>query len=441
MHKEDHPTQERIQYYLVRIFTYPLSFFPYAALHLLGHFLGYLAFYFLKTFRKRTLSNLALAKDLKLNEKELIKTAKKTFQNLAITILEYPKLAREKDFSKLIICQNPEKAEALHKQKKGLIFFCGHQANWEVLFLDGNLRMKGIAIGKPFRNKRLYKWITSIREKTGGMIVPPEKALKEGLRGLKSGKFLGIVGDQGMPESEYAFPFLGRRAYTSTAPALLSYKTNSPIIVATTQRHKGKYYIKYSEPIFPDLKQPLEKETIRLMDASLKLLQASILEKPHQWLWQHNRYKQQTLKTLYRAYRFESIAIVLPEEKKAFDNLILHLPTLKKIYAKDFILLFIPQKYAHLNPIEVEEIIPYASSDELLKKEKEYRPKLVFNFSGKEEISKHFLKLSTLKVFTFADLKQIAGQNQPDKKITTPSEIFAAALCRTKTLKSFVETF
>ena len=233
--------KEKWIYYLLRVLTYPSSLMPYSWLHRLGKLLGTVAFYFMRDYRKRALSNLALANDLSLSQKELIYYAKKSFQNLAINCLEYPKLAREKDFSHVIECENPEIAGELYKQGQGIIFFCGHQSNWEVLFLDGTTRMDGIAIGKSIKNKKLYNWIVSIREKNGGKIIAPRNAVREGLRALRKGAFIGIVGDQGMPDSGYSFPFLGRRAWSSTAPALLSYKTNCPIIFAATRRVRGGY--------------------------------------------------------------------------------------------------------------------------------------------------------------------------------------------------------
>jgi KDO2-lipid IV(A) lauroyltransferase len=287
-----------------------------------------------------------------------------------------------------------------------------------------------VAIGKPFHNKKLYAWIQSIREKTGGQMIPPNLALKQGLKSLKAGRFLGIVGDQGRPESNYAFAFFGRRAFTSTAPALLAYKTNSPILVATTVRKKGRYYIRYSDPIFPNLQAPLEKEVPRLMDHCLALFQASVQKNPDQWLWLHNRYKQQTLQTLYRDYRFDCIGLVLPEEPEKIERLLEPLKILKQIYDKAFLILFMPEKYRHLNPIEVEELIPYATLKKPLKKE--YRCKLVFNFTENESLSKHFLKLSALKVLTLPELKNIALRHYPKQAfcLENPAEIFLKALCR-----------
>ena len=69
--------------------------------------------------------------------------------------------------------------------------------------------MKGLAIGKPIKNKYLYERVKSIREKNGGKITVPKSALKHGLKALRRGVFLGILGDQGMPSSDFSLPFLG----------------------------------------------------------------------------------------------------------------------------------------------------------------------------------------------------------------------------------------
>jgi KDO2-lipid IV(A) lauroyltransferase len=120
-----------ISYALFRIFTFPLQFLPYSILNKLGLALGLLIYYAYPRYRKRALSNLALATDLHLTPDEIVKLAKSSMQNLAISTLEYPRLYREKDITKIATCENPELAASLIQQGKGIIFFCGHQANWE----------------------------------------------------------------------------------------------------------------------------------------------------------------------------------------------------------------------------------------------------------------------------------------------------------------------
>lgn len=421
-------SKESLHYFLIRIGTYPFSIMPYSWIHAIGKGLGTIAFYCMREYRKRALSNLALATDLALSKKQLLSIAKKSFQNLAINCLEYPRLAKETDFSQVIQCNNPEIADSLYREGKGIIFFCGHQSNWEVLFLDGTTRMRGIAIGKSIKNKRLYQWIVSMREKNGGKIISPHNAVREGFRALKKGTFIGIVGDQGMPDSGYSFPFLGRRAWTSTAPALLAFKTGSPIIFASTHREKGKYQIHYSEPIWPDLSKPLEEAVVSMMDQALSLMQESIKKHPGEWLWQHNRWKQQTLKTLYKRFRQDCICIILPSDPKLVDKLLPHLPTLKTIYSVDFLSILAPSSCQNIPLIEVDEIIYYSDLRETLLDD--YRFKLIFNFADYKPANRHYEQLSVFEILDLATLKKLADPHLPNHLKDNLSEIFKRALCR-----------
>ena len=419
--------KDKISYLLIRIFIFPFQWMPYPLLRLFGKGLGILGYYFLRDFRKRALSNLALAKDLSLSFTECKKMARRSFTNLAINCLEYGKFYKEKNLDQIVVCENPEEANKIYSQGKGIVFFCGHQSNWEVLFLDGTRRMRGTAIGKAIKNKRLYYWILKIRQRFGGSIITPTNAFRHSLKALKQGIFLGIVGDQGMPDSGYSFPFLGRKAWTSPLPALLSIKTQSPIIVATTKRAKHGYRIHYSDPIWPDLSLPIEKEMKRLMDHSLTLLQESIKRSPAEWLWQHNRWKQQTPRNIYKRFRKDSILIILPQEEKPFSNLLKHLPTFRLIYPSDFLFLMVPEKKEkEAFPIEVDEIFLYARKRDLLLKD--FRFKLIYNFSRYRHLKKHYLKLSVYNVYSEEDLISFAKNYLP--KSYDLSDILKRSICR-----------
>jgi KDO2-lipid IV(A) lauroyltransferase len=247
---------DRLIYSSILVFTWPLRWLSYRSIHKIGSFLGACLFYGSSKFRKRALSNLSLASSLHLSKKEVVSFAKRSIQNVMITCLEYPKLSREKNIHHLVQCENPKQVEDLYKTGISPIFFCGHQANWELFFLEGTKRMRGVAIGRPIKNQFLYNWALKIRQKYGGKIIHPREAVREGLKALREGSFLGIVGDQGMPESGLCSSFLGRKAWTSPIPALLSYRTGSPLVVATMKRQKTGYRIRYSEPIWPNRKAP-----------------------------------------------------------------------------------------------------------------------------------------------------------------------------------------
>lgn len=401
----------RISFLLILILTWPLRWLPYSAIHRLGAFMGTCAFYTLPKFRKRTLNNLAIASSLQLTEEETKRCAIASLQNLMITCLEYAKFASEKQIDRVATCVNPEEADKLMKENKPVIFFCGHQSNWEILFLEGTSRMPGVAIGRPIKNKHLYNWILKIRQKFGGTMLAPQNAIREGLRGLKKGSFLGIVGDQGMPDSGYSSPFFGRTAWTSPIAAILSHRTGSPIMVATTKRREGRYWIHYSDPIWPDCEAPMEQEVDRLMKASLAKLEESIRESPGEWLWSHNRWKQQIAGKLKRDFRHESILIILPEEKSELDVLLPHLPTFRTIYPREFITIYAPEKQVSEVKLADARIVPYANEAEFLKWNDRF--KLVFNFTPSAKVKPHFKQRDAFKVVSFYDIERLGGAGIP----------------------------
>jgi KDO2-lipid IV(A) lauroyltransferase len=448
----------RFYFTLVLVLTWPLRFLPFWVLHALGRLLGSCVYVCVPKFRKRALSNLSLATALHLSNGEIRRYAKESLQNLMITCLEYAKFASLKTMKGVARCVNPETAQTLMDNGMPVIFFCGHLANWEVLLLEGTERMKGVAIGRPIKNVPLYNWVVKIREKFGGKIIAPKNAIREGLRGLKQGLFLGIVGDQGMPDSGFCCPFLGRKAWTSPMAAILSHRTGAPIIVATTKREKGRYWIHYADPLWPDKEAPMQQEVERLMKLALVPLEEAIREHPGQWLWSHNRWKQQTPDRLKKAFRHESILIILPQEGIVYctppscvnlDSLetkqnranfvcapneehhcqigkgdeedrfcevaaspnshnlggrsIKNLKPFRTFYPHEFITIYAPEG----SGVELEgaEIVTYKDPQELFKED--YRFKLVFNFTPIEALNTHFKKLAAFTAISLRGTEQL----------------------------------
>ncbi len=402
---------------LINLITWPIKFLSYSALHALGHVLGPILYYIIPHFRKRTLSNLALA--LKLPNPELRCLAKASFSNLAITCLEYLKLSHETDMKNVASCKNPEKAKELIDAGQGVVFFVAHQANWEILFMEAGRRMPGIAIGRPIKNKWLYRWLISVRERFGGRIVEPKNAIKEGLRALRAGKFVGIVGDQGMPESSFSFPFFGVRAWTTPVPAILAHRTGCPMIVATCKRlPSARYEIHYSDPIWPDQTRSMEHEINRMMGEGLKILEESIAENPDQWLWQHNRWKQETPKNVYYRFRKDPILVIIDNEEQ-----LKHLQTFREIYPRVLLTLLAPKHLAKQIDLKDAEIITYRNPKETLLAD--YRFKLVYDLTDSSAIDRHYNKFAAFEVLNIPKLKKLAGEPTRDL-----SELLKKAVCR-----------
>lgn len=393
----------------LRVFLFPFSLLSPSSLGKVAKALTPLIFTLHTSFRKRALSNLATACNLNLDYPSILRIAKESLTNLIIVALEYGKLSKVNPIENLARCVNPEIAYPYIEKDRGVIFFCAHQANWELLFLEGTKRMRGMAIGRPQKNLYLYQWILKIRQRFGGKIIPPKEAYKESMRALKAGIFVGIVGDQGMPDSPFSSSFLGRNAYTSPLPALLAYRASVPLFFATTHREdSGRYSITYEGPFHPNKDNPMDVEVPRLMKILLNALENSLKRYPSEWLWQHNRWKQKLPGVVAKRFRHDTIAILLPEDKEEALKLSKELSIFRIIYPMEWIQVFSPIPLP--NSIG-NQMIPFSSLQELFRPW--YEPKLVFNFTQEKKLKNHFLKYSAFEVFNWQDLSDLAKTKLP----------------------------
>ncbi len=413
-------------YYLVRIVTFPFSLMPYSWIHFIGKRLGSFAYYVTPGLRKIVFNNLALAKNLSLNEKQIKKIAKGSYQNLIINGLEYFRLHRSRyKIDRFVTGHNLESINRLIRQNQGFIAVTGHIGNWELSFLHHTMRHKAIAVGKSIKNKKLYSFINGIREMHGGKIIEMKQALNYGLKMMRKGTSFSMVNDQASVDSSYSYPFLGTRAWTPFAPALIAYKANAPIVIVTTRRLKGgKYRYDLSDPIWPDRSVPFKKEVTRLMDEVMKGLENHIARYPEQWLWHHRRWKQAGFYRIHNKYKADSLLFVLPREKQKFDLICQGLSVLPKIYRRSFLTFFVPREFTSSFPLPDAEIIPYDKEEDLYIRD--YRFQIIFDFIGSKKLGKHFLKLGAHTVYTLEDLLKTAPAiRQPFDM----EELFKKSLC------------
>lgn len=421
-------------YFAVRIFLYPFGFLPQFYLHGTATVVAYIIYYCYPNFRKRSLSNLALATALNLTHKERKKIAIKALQNVFVTFLEFAKLDRNGASTKSLEKSNhllTFKAENIspilpyYRQKKGMIFFAGHQGNWELALLKISQSYPSLCIVKKQKNPHFNKWLTNVRAKYNVEIVEPRGVLKGCVAALEQGKAVIICGDQAVPQSPYSRIFLGRRAYMTTLPALLAYKTNTPILMAAIARDGYNHIVTLSDPILPDTTRPKPDEVNRMMEELLSFFEKSILKNPDQWLWVHNFWKQEAIQFTYKEFRYESILIILPmPDKMDLTEQLEVIAHFRKIYPRSFIDVFASKEFAKECNSDVS-FLTYETETDLFIKDDRY--KLLFNLSD-AKIERHFLKQSVFKVFSKEQLLQLAIQRGLTAENPTTKEILTFAL-------------
>jgi KDO2-lipid IV(A) lauroyltransferase len=375
-----------------------LSLFSFKILYYLAYVLSPLCFYLIPKYRKRALSNLTLAKDLSLTQAQVILIAKQSLFHLLLTALEYGKLYTLKSLHNLACCLNPQATNALLDHSQGVIFFCGHQSNWELLFLDATSRHVGVCIGKPIKNTKLYNFILSIRQKFKGRVIIPKEAYKGCMKALKKGELVGIVGDQGLSESTFTYNCFGRPAHMTTLPALLSLRSGCPIFVATIIRYVGRYEITYTGPLEVDPQDPSAVDKLTLK--SLEILDDKIKAHPEQWMWQHNRWKIPYPPFIPKKYRHDAIAVIMPLGQKDFDA---ELKLLKSVYQGAYLIVFKPHEETLNEPCD--ELIPYHNLQDCFITH--YGPKLLIDKVGIKGIEKHFKKLALFEYIYTPSLHEL----------------------------------
>jgi KDO2-lipid IV(A) lauroyltransferase len=389
-----------ILYLSLRIFTYPIRWLPQRVIRFNGAILGWICFYCIPKLRKRATSNIALATDLGVPFGDIPRIARKSLENLAITCLEFIKFSYIKDLDRYIDLQD-ESGIFQKEEKRGGVFACPHLANWELFFLQGSRLFPLVGIARPLKNLYLNAFVKKTRERFGGQLFPPKNGVKECLRALNQKKIVGLIVDQATPRQGLKTKFFGRKAYATTIAALLAYKTKTPIIPATLSRGERKYQMHFHPPLYPKTDRPIEEEVERLVLETFRIFEKSIQNKPEEWLWIHNRYKQDPRGFVKISYRHDSILAILPEEEKSFKKAIEAIQTLPSFYPESFITVLIPKKYQDTLFLADVEIILYDTAADVLLSD--YRFKLVFNFTSNSRISKHYKRLSAFHVINAKD--------------------------------------
>lgn len=261
----------------------------------IAHLLGDFFFYILKTRRSLVIGNLALTFPEK-SSAEIKAIASRVYRNQAENIIEMLRLPMIKTADDARHLLNVDAADFLAKttgNKKGGVLVSAHFGNWELLGLCSGLLVAPLTIVvKPLKNSRIDSQINTWRTMQGNRVIYDGQALREGLRALRRGEILVMLGDQSAPEGSFFTDFLGRRTSVFLGPAWLALKTGVPLFAAMCRRTEdGRYKVDYEEIAYSDLGTSKE-DAEELARRYTNVLERSIYQYPEEWFWLHNRWKR-----------------------------------------------------------------------------------------------------------------------------------------------------
>ncbi len=268
---------------------------PYRWLPAVARCLAWVAFRLLHFRRRVALENLRHAFAGELNGHEFEQLAARAYGSLALTMLEFlafdgrtPQQLRE-----LVRIEGLEHLEQCRRSGRGAILCSGHFGNWELM--GATLAARGYPIRflvKDLSNPLTDRIQNGIRRRAGVTIVRQGLAVRDALRALRNGEFVGMLADQdGGPGGQF-MEFLGRPASVFRGVALFAYRAGCPIV--TTAIHRlpdGSHRMVLERPLRSDPAWDEATAVEALTRKHVQRLEENIRKAPENYLWVHRRWK------------------------------------------------------------------------------------------------------------------------------------------------------
>jgi Kdo2-lipid IVA lauroyltransferase/acyltransferase len=220
---------------------------------------------------------------------------KKAYANIGqgvVDVFLLPKINKAY-IEKYITFEDFEIAEKVLAKGKGMIFLTAHFGTWEIS--HAALPYKGLAYKGIAREQKPYllnRLLNDYRQIHGCRIVMKGPAIKEALRALRRNDIVGMLVDQDAGKNGIFTDLFGRPASWHRGVIEMALKTGAAIVPGFAIRERGPY-IRFK--IFPPLQLSEHLDTEAAVKDGLsqyaRILEDILRRYPHQWLWQHRRWK------------------------------------------------------------------------------------------------------------------------------------------------------
>ena len=287
-----------IKYHLILGALETAARLPLRALYVISDMLSFIAHrvirYRVKVVRKN-LRNSFPEKD----EAELKKIESRFYRYLCDNIVETVKLLHigTPEIEKRIKMRNAHIVSDVFAEKKPVILYLGHLANWEwvpALTLMFEEKVPMGALYKPLRNKVMDRVMKRIRSRFPVTLIPAKTAFRKliELRRNHPSFIIGFIADQrplGAASKHWTW-FMNQKTSFMTGGETIGEKVGAKFVyVETIRKKRGYITLNYkSMEISPD-----DREDYPYTRLYFRMLEESIRKEPAYWLWSHNRWKKQ----------------------------------------------------------------------------------------------------------------------------------------------------
>jgi KDO2-lipid IV(A) lauroyltransferase len=230
------------------------------------------------------------------SERKIKEIAYGSYKSFCLTLAEilYMPWLSERELKKIMVCENRNFIIDKFNEGNGVILLSAHFGNWEYLATSvaAQIHKKFYVVVKPQRNPFVNNWMNKVRTQWTNEVVPLGVSIRNIFSVLLNKGIVAMVADQRGPKESIKLEFFGRLTSVYTGPAVLSLKTNSPIIYGISTRRKDlDYNVELIEVDKSNLPDDHDEKIKVLTERMLRVLEEIITRNPEQWLWMHKRWK------------------------------------------------------------------------------------------------------------------------------------------------------
>lgn len=285
-------------FYIVRVFWYLMSLLPMKILYFFSDLLFYPIYYIVRYRRKVVRKNLVNSFPEK-SEKDIIRLEKRFYHSLCdyfVETMKLYKLPKEKVLKRMQFTGLEEVEKAIDRGQS-VVVYMAHTINWEyatsIPLWMKNKNVRAGQIYHPLENKYFDNFFQKIRGQYGSENISMAATLRRIVEIGKEGKqfVIGFIADQ-VPTWEainHWLTFFNQETAVFTGTEKIARRTHSAVFFMQYRRDKRSRYTAHFVPMCDDASKLPELE---LTNMYYKILEESIKESPHLWLWTHNRWKR-----------------------------------------------------------------------------------------------------------------------------------------------------
>lgn len=292
------PTRHLLEYILFKILLFLVQPLPQQTVVKMGRGLGRLVFHFSGKRKRSAITNLNIIFADSKSQDDKNEIIQKSYQNLAVSTLQCLWVTRDTENRvRSLIEGEPTGLDLLRqclKKNKGIFFLTAHYGNWEIMgLLHGYLGICPLSsIVRKLDNPYLDIATKNFRSLSGNKILYRDESPLKIVREIKNNGSVAVMMDQNTAKGAVFVDFFGKKAATPRSLALLSHRTQTPILpLFCHPTDKGTYRIEYGPEILFEKSDNKKNDILEWTQQCQLFIENVIRENPSPWMCGHRRWK------------------------------------------------------------------------------------------------------------------------------------------------------